>query len=76
MRAMIVAPNAGNFMSASLFGASDYRGLSPYLQKPTTSVMMTFSKDPYLGMTTQRFAGTAVVFVSTVTFGQRTAALR
>ncbi len=76
MRAMIVAPSAGSFMSTSLFGASDYRALSPYLHKPTTSVMMTFAHDPYLGMTTTRFAGTAVVFVSTVTFGQRTAALR
>jgi len=27
-------------------------------------------------MSTQRFAGTAVVFVSTVTFSRRTAALR
>jgi uncharacterized protein YcbK (DUF882 family) len=76
MRAMIVAPSAGGFMSTSLFGASDYRVLSPYLHKPTTSVMMTFAHDPYLGMTTEKFAGTAVVFVSTVTFGQRTASLR
>jgi hypothetical protein len=38
--------------------------------------MMTFSDDPYLGMTTAKFTGTAVVFVSTVTFFQRTAALQ
>jgi uncharacterized protein YcbK (DUF882 family) len=76
MRAMIVAPSAGGFMSTSLMGVPDYRVLSPYLQKPTTSVMMTFSDDPYLGMTTAKFSGTAVVFVSTVTFYQRTAALQ
>jgi uncharacterized protein YcbK (DUF882 family) len=76
MRAMIVAPSAGAFMSTSLLGTTDFRTLSPYLQKPSSSVMMTFASDPHLGMSTQRFAGTAVVFVSTVTFSRRTAALR
>jgi uncharacterized protein YcbK (DUF882 family) len=76
MRAMIVAPSAGAFMSTSLLGTTDFRTLSPYLQKPSSSVMMTFANDPHLGMSTQRFAGTAVVFVSTVTFSRRTASLR
>jgi hypothetical protein len=76
MRAMIVAPSAGAYMSTSLLGTTDFRMLSPYMQKPASSVMMTFAKtDPHLGMSTQRFAGTAVVFVSTVTFSRRTAAL-
>jgi len=75
LRAMIVAPSAGGFMSTSLLGVNDYRVLSPYLRKPDSSVMMTFAADPHLGMTTEKFAGTAVVFVSTVTFNQRTAAL-
>jgi len=76
MRAMIVAPSAGAFMSTSLLGTTDFRALSPYFQKPASSVMMTFANDPHLGMSTQRFTGTAVVFVSTVTFSRRTAALR
>ena len=76
MRAMIVAPSAGGFMNTSLLGSTDFRTLSPYLQKPSTSVMMTFAGDPHLGMRTDRFAGTAVVFVSTVTFSRRTASLR
>jgi uncharacterized protein YcbK (DUF882 family) len=76
MRAMIVAPSAGGFMNTSLLGTSDFRTLSPYLHKPSTSIMMTFADDPHLGMRTDRFAGTAVVFVSTVTFSRRTAALR
>jgi hypothetical protein len=76
MRAMIIAPSAGGFMSTGLLGAPDYRVLSPYLRKPESAVMMTFAQDPHLGMTTTKFAGTAVVFVSTVTFNQRTAALR
>ena len=30
--------------------------------------MMTFSDNPHLGMSSEKFAGNAVVFVSTVTF--------
>jgi uncharacterized protein YcbK (DUF882 family) len=76
MRAMIVSPSAQDFMSTSLLGTPDYRNLSAFLQKPTASVMMTFTDDPHLGMTPDRFSGSAVVFVSTVTFNQRTASLR
>ena len=76
VRAMIVSPSADSFMSTSQLGAPDYRTLSPYLRKPAMSVMMTFGDDPYLGMSTDKFAGTPVVFMSTVTFYQRTASLR
>jgi len=76
IRAMIVSPSAQDFMSTSLLGAPDFRNLSPYLRKPHQSVMMTFSDDPYLGMTEEKFSGAAVIFVSTVTFQGRTAALR
>jgi uncharacterized protein YcbK (DUF882 family) len=77
LRAMIVSPSAQDFMSTSSFGTTDYRSLAPYLRKPTSTVMMTFSNDPQLGMTTRKFSGTAVVFVSTVTFANmRTASLR
>jgi uncharacterized protein YcbK (DUF882 family) len=76
LRALIVSPSAQDFMSASSFGAPDYRALAPFMRKPPATVMMTFSADPQLGMTTRKFSGTAVVFVSTVTFGTRTASLR
>ncbi|HEY6259757.1 MAG TPA: DUF882 domain-containing protein [Xanthobacteraceae bacterium] len=76
LRALIVSPSAQDFMTTSSFGLTDYRGLAPYMRKPSTTVMMTFSSDPQLGMTARKFSGTAVVFVSTVTFGMRTASLR
>jgi uncharacterized protein YcbK (DUF882 family) len=76
LRALIVSPSAQNFMSTSTFGMPDYRGLAPLLRKPSATVMMTFSSDPQLGMTARKFSGTAVVFVSTVTFSNRTASLR
>jgi uncharacterized protein YcbK (DUF882 family) len=76
LRALIVSPSAQEFLSASSFGAPDYRGLATFMRKPAATVMMTFSNDPQLGMTAKKFSGTAVVFVSTVTFGMRTASLR
>jgi hypothetical protein len=76
LRALIVSPSAQDFMSASTIGSPDYRSLAPLLRKPPAAVMMTFSRDPQLGMTARKFSGTAIVFVSTVTFGIRTASLR
>ncbi len=77
MRAMIVSPSAQSFMRTTLLGATDFRELGPYMHKPDATVMMTFTADPHLGMTCEKFAGSAVVFISTVTFGAaRTALLR
>ena len=76
MRAMIVSPSAQSHMRTTVYGVQDFRTLGPYLQKPATTVAMTFSDDPHLGMSTDRFAGSAVVFTPTVTFHPRTAAMR
>ena len=77
MRVMIVSPSAQSFMRMTLLGAQDFRKLGPHLHKPASVVMMTFSDDPHLGMSSDKFGGTAVVFVATMTFGPgRTAALR
>jgi hypothetical protein len=74
MRAMIVSPSAQTFMRTTLYGVQDYRTLQAHMQKPAAAVMMKFSEDPYLGMASDRFAGSAVVFTPTVKF--RTAALK
>jgi uncharacterized protein YcbK (DUF882 family) len=77
LRAMIISPSAQSYMKTTLLGLPDFRNLGPFMQKPAATVMMTFSDNPHLGMTTDKFAGTAVVFTPTVTFnGPRTAALR
>jgi len=76
LRAMVVAPNVRKFMTTALFGTPDFRNLQPLMRKPSSSVMMTFALEPYLGLSADRFTGSAVVFVSTVTFANRTAALR
>jgi hypothetical protein len=76
LRAMIVSPSVQDFMSTAQLGTPDYRNLGPYLLKPPAAVMMTFADDPHLGLSPATFSGSAVVFVSTVTFNQRTASLR
>jgi uncharacterized protein YcbK (DUF882 family) len=75
-RAMIVSPSAETFMRTSLFGIPDFRNLRMFMLKPAWTVTMTFSEDPHHGMTTHAFAGSAVTFIMTSSFGARTAALR
>jgi len=43
------------------------------MRKPDSAVMMTFSDNPNAAITTDRFTGSAVVFISTVTFNAPTA---
>ena len=76
IRGVMLAPSVQTAMTTTVFGAPDFRSLRPFLQKPASSVMMTFSADPYLGMTTDRFTGSAIVFQATVTYGMRTAGLQ
>jgi uncharacterized protein YcbK (DUF882 family) len=77
MRAMIVSPSAQIFMKTTVYGVPDFRALGPYLVKPASTMMASFSEDPYRGMTSESFAGSAVGFTRTVTFSPpRTAALQ
>jgi uncharacterized protein YcbK (DUF882 family) len=77
MRAMIVSPSAQNFMKATVYGLPDFRALGPYLHKPASTMMATFSEDPHRGMISETFSGSAVGFTRTVTFAPpRTASLR
>jgi uncharacterized protein YcbK (DUF882 family) len=76
LRAVVVSPSVQRYLSITLLGPRDYRRLVPMMRKPDNAVMMTFSHDPHLGLHHQRFSGSAVVFVSTVTFPTRTAALQ
>jgi uncharacterized protein YcbK (DUF882 family) len=76
LRGMMLAATAQNALTVTPFGDPDYARLAQYMHKPNSTVMMTFSHDPHLGMVTEAFSGGAVVFQATVTFTpQRTAAL-
>ena len=50
--------------------------LAALMAKPANSVMMTFAADPQLGLSQDRFSGSAIVFVSTVTYPLHTAYLQ
>jgi uncharacterized protein YcbK (DUF882 family) len=76
LRAAILAPNATNFLSTTPAGTYDTLRFAEFVKKPSSAVMMSFSADPLNGLSTERFSGSAVVFVATATFGTRTAALK
>ena len=66
LRATVSTPSVAKFMSTSLLGAPDLRTLQPLLRQPTALAAMSFSDDPYRGLSADRFRGPAVVFVATV----------
>jgi len=77
LRAAMLTPSFGSYMTATRLGAVDMRSLREFLYKPPLSVAMTFSDDPHLGMVANRFTGPAVVFLATTSFKlQSTASLR
>jgi len=78
MRGLVLAPSVQNSLVVTPVGDPDFKALARFMTKPGSSVLMTFSNDPYLGMTSEQFTGSAVVFPATVTFGtsRRTASLQ
>jgi hypothetical protein len=74
LRAMIVAPNLTDSMTATLYGMPDLGELRNLMRKPTSSLMLVFTDAPY--STPNRFSGEAVVFLATHAFTHRTASLR
>lgn len=75
LRGVVVSPSVAYSMQVAVLGAIDYRSLRPQMRKPASVVAMTFSSEPYDGMTADSFSGSAVSFVPVVGFGQRTASL-
>jgi uncharacterized protein YcbK (DUF882 family) len=76
LRAVMLSPSVTRYLSVSVLGARDFRSLSAQLVKPASSVMMNFAAAPQPGPSQDRFDGSAVVFLATVTYPVRTADLR
>jgi hypothetical protein len=76
LRAIVAAPNMSRSLSITSLGARDFRALAPLMVKPESSVVMTFAVDPSPGLAYNRFSGSAIVFLSTVTYPLRTADLQ
>src|SRR5262249_25939035 len=55
----------------TLYGAPDFSALRTLMDKPTIAVVMSFSDQPYPGVTTTVFSGEAVVPPNTYVFRQR-----
>ena len=75
LRAIVVSPSVTRFLCITALGTRDFRTLTPLMVKPANSVLMTFAADPQPGLTQDHFSGSAIVFVSTVTYPLQTAAL-
>jgi len=75
LRAIILSPSVCRFLTAATLGAHDLRSLAAQIVKPASSVMMTFAAEPNPGLDHDHFSGSAIVFVSTVTYPTRTASL-
>ncbi len=76
LRAVMMSPSVRRFLTVTALGRRDFRSLAALMVKPTNAVMMTFSGDPQLGLTPDHFSGSAIVFMSTVTYPTHTAELR
>ncbi len=76
MRVVMLAPSASNAMSTTVLGDTDMTMMRAFFVKPQAAIAMSFSEDPMLGMTTDRFTGSATARLSTLSFALRTAALR
>ncbi len=76
LRAVTLSPNVTRFLTIASLGARDFRALAAHMIKPSNSVVMTFAADPNPGLDHQHFSGSAVVFVSTISYALRTASLQ
>jgi uncharacterized protein YcbK (DUF882 family) len=76
LRAIIVAPRLYGSMTTTLYGEPDFTALRMLMSKPAVAVAMSFSDEPYPGITTTGFSGEAVVPLSTYAFSRRTASLQ
>ncbi|MGX1104408.1 MULTISPECIES: DUF882 domain-containing protein [Bradyrhizobium] len=76
MRVVMLAPSASNAMLTTVLGDTDMTMMRAHFVKPQAAVVMTFSEDPMMGMTCDRFSGSATALLTTQSFVLRTASLR
>jgi uncharacterized protein YcbK (DUF882 family) len=76
MRIMLLAPSASTSMSVTMLGDADLTQMRAFFVKPQSTIAMSFTDDPMLGMACDQFAGPATVKLETTSFVQRSASLR
>ena len=75
MRIMMLAPSAST-MSVTMLGDADLSMMRLFFLKPQSAIAMRFTDDPMMGVSVDRFSGSAVTRLETTSFVQRTALLR
>jgi uncharacterized protein YcbK (DUF882 family) len=76
MRVVMLAPSASHAMSTTVLGDTEMTQMRRHFVKPQAVIAMTFSEDPLMGITCDRFTGSATAQLPTQSFVLRTAALR
>jgi uncharacterized protein YcbK (DUF882 family) len=76
LRGMILSPSIQDDMDVKSLGRGDPRQLVTYMLKPAKTLAMSFSDEVELEADADRFSGSAVTFLPTITFGTLTAQLR
>jgi len=76
MRVMMLAPSASTSMRATVLGDADLTMMRSYFVKPQAAIAMAFSDDPMMGLSSDRFTGSATATLTTQSFVLRTASLR
>jgi uncharacterized protein YcbK (DUF882 family) len=76
LRALLVSPGISGALYITPLGARDFRELAALMIKPDNSVMMAFTADPNAELANDHFSGSAIVFVSTVSYPMHTAGLQ
>ena len=76
LRAIVWSPSVHRFLYVTELGVHDFRSLATLMVKPANSVLMTFSADPEASLTSDHFSGSAIVFISTITYPLHTAELQ
>jgi uncharacterized protein YcbK (DUF882 family) len=74
LRAIMLSPSIGGYLTTFMLGEEDFHSLTVLVRRPANSVMMTFASEPNPGLADNHFSGSAVVFVSTITFQTHTTA--
>ena len=76
MRAIVLSPSVHRFLTTIALGVGDLRSLATMMVKPSSAVFITFAAEPNPGLDHDRFAGSAIVFLPTVNYPGRAAALQ
>ena len=75
LKIVMLAPSASTSMSVTMMGDADLTIIRSYFVKPQSVIAMNFSEYPMMGMSYDRFSGSAMTKLETTSF-VRAAALR